>query len=79
MWFPDVGDTVRVSRPDMPPALIGGSQDIGNPKHWVEQAFAYWSNDVPGHTPLGRRGVEAVRNVFARSVDCGAARVVSLG
>src|SRR5262249_3589682 len=68
VWFPDVGDTVALSRPDMPSALIGGARDIENPKHWVEQAFAYWSNDVPAHVPLGRRGVEAVRDVFARSV-----------
>lgn len=68
VWFPDVGDTVALSRPDMPPALIGGARDIENPKHWVEQTFAYWSNDVPAHVPLGRRGVEAVRDVFARSV-----------
>lgn len=68
VWFPDVGDTVVLSRPDMPPALIAGAKEIENPKHWVEQAFAYWSNDVPGHTPLGRRGVEAIRDVFARTV-----------
>jgi hypothetical protein len=68
VWFPDVGDTVVLSRPDMPPALIGGAKDIENPRHWIEQAFAYWSNDVPGHTPLGRRGVEAIRDVFARTV-----------
>lgn len=68
VWFPDVGDPAALSRPDMPPSLIGGAQDLENPRIWVEQAFAYWSNDVPGHTPLGRRGVEAVRDVFARSV-----------
>jgi superfamily I DNA/RNA helicase len=68
VWFPDVGDTVALSRPDMPPVLIGGARDIENPKHWVNQVFAYWSNDVHGHAPLGRRGVEAVRDVFARTV-----------
>lgn len=68
VWFPDVGDPAALSRPDMPAALIGGAQDLENPKHWVDHAFAYWSNDAPGHTLLGRRGVEAIQDVFARSV-----------
>ena len=68
VWFPDVGDTAVLSRPDMPPALIGGARDLEDPRRWMEQAFEYWSNDVRGHTPLGRRGVGAVRDVFARTV-----------
>ena len=68
VWFPDVGDTVVLSRPDMPLALIGGARDLEDPRRWMEQAFEYWSNDVPSHTPLGRRGVGAVRDVFARTV-----------
>lgn len=68
VWFPDVRDTAALSRPDLPPALIGGASDVENPTHWIEQAFRYWSNHAPSHTPLGRRGIEAVRNLFARSV-----------
>lgn len=68
VWFPDVGDTVVLSRPDMPPPLVGGAKDLEKPTHWVEQAFRYWSNDAPGHAPLGRRGVEVVRDLFARTV-----------
>lgn len=68
VWFPDVGDPAALSRPDMPAALIGGANDLENPTRWIEQAFAYWSNDVPGRAALGPRGVEAVRQVFARSV-----------
>ena len=68
VWFPDVGDTAVLRRPDMPPALIGGARDLEDPRRWMEQAFEYWSNDVPGHTPLGRRGIRAFRDVFARTV-----------
>ena len=68
VWFPDVGDTAVLSRPDMPPALIGGARDLEDPKRWMEQAFDYWSNNVRSHTPLGRGGVGAVRDVFARTV-----------
>ena len=67
VWFPDIGDPAALSRPDMPPTLIGGANDIKDPTRWVRQAFDYWSSDGPRYTPLGRRGVEFVRDVFART------------
>jgi hypothetical protein len=68
VWFPDVGDPGALSRPDMPPELIGGAKDLVNPGQWVEHAFAYWSGDAPKYTRLGSRGIEVVRSIFARSV-----------
>jgi hypothetical protein len=67
VFFPDVGDPNSLSRPDMPPALIGCARALQNPKAWINAVFIYWSNDVSGFTPLGRRGVDVLRNVFARS------------
>jgi hypothetical protein len=34
---------------------------------WVESVFAYWGNDASGFSPLGKRGLDVLREVFARS------------
>lgn len=65
--FPDIGDANALSRPDMPAALIGCAKDLRDPRAWIEGVFAFWGNDAPGSSPIGRRGVEVVRDVFARS------------
>lgn len=67
VFFPDVGDANALSRPDMPPALIGCARDLRDSKKWIDTVFAYWSNAASSCTPLGRRGVDALREVFARS------------
>lgn len=67
VFFPDIGDANALSRPDMPSALIGCAKDLEDPKAWIDAVFAYWSNDVPAFTPMGRRGVDVFREVFARS------------
>ncbi len=67
VFFPDVGDTHVLSRPDMPEALIGSAKTLQDPKSWIDRVFAYWGNDVESFTPIGRRGIEVVRDVFARS------------
>lgn len=69
VFFPDVGDAKGLSRPDMPEALIGCSKDIESPRSWVERVFGYWTADSPGFTPMGRRGIEIFREVFARSFE----------
>ena len=67
VFFPDVGDTNVLSRPDMPGALIGSAKSLQDPKSWIDGAFAYWGNDAGSFTPIGRRGIDVVREVFARS------------
>lgn len=67
VFFPDVGDANALSRPDMPSTLIGCSDDLKDPKAWLNSVFDYWCNDVPGFTPIGRRGLNIFRDVFARS------------
>ena len=51
----------------MPPSLIGCAKDLQNPKAWIDAVFAYWGNDSSGFTPMGKRGVDVFREVFARS------------
>ncbi|MBX7136111.1 MAG: ATP-binding domain-containing protein [Fimbriimonadaceae bacterium] len=67
VFFPDIGDANALSRPDMPAALIGCAKDLREPRAWLEGVFRFWGNDAPGFDPIGRRGVEVVRDVFARS------------
>ena len=67
VFFPDVGDTNVLSRPDMPAVLIGSAKTLLEPKAWIDSAFAYWGNDAGSFTPIGRRGIDVVREVFARS------------
>lgn len=67
VFFPDVGNANVFSRPDMPATLIGCAKDLQAPKAWIDAAFTYWGNDVSSFTPLGRRGLDVLRDVFARS------------
>jgi len=67
VFFPDVGDVNALSRPDMPDVLIGSAKTLQEPRAWIDGAFAYWGNDAGNFTPIGRRGIEVVREVFARS------------
>lgn len=67
LFFPDVGDVNALSRPDMPAALIGSARSLHQPKDWIDSAFAYWGNDAGSFTQIGRRGIDVVREVFARS------------
>lgn len=67
VFFPDVGDTNALSRPDMPALLIGTSSTLKDPKKWIDDAFTYWGNNAGSLTPIGRRGIDVIREVFARS------------
>lgn len=67
VFFPDVGDVSTLSRPDMPAALIGSAKTLHEPKAWLDNAFAYWGSNEGGFTSIGRRGIDIVRDVFARS------------
>ena len=67
VFFPDIGDSGALSRPDMPAALIGTARTLQDPKSWIEGAFAYWGNDAGSFSAIGRRGIDVVREVFAKS------------
>lgn len=67
VFFPDVGDTKVLSRPDMPTALIGSSISLEDPKQWIDRAFDYWGDDAGSFSPIGRRGMQVLQEIFARS------------
>jgi hypothetical protein len=66
-FFPDLGDVQALSRPDMPPMLIGCAKNLREPRAWIDGAFSYWKNDVAGFAQMGGRGIEVLREVFGRS------------
>ena len=67
VFFPDLDDTNALSRPDLPATLIGGLNDLQGVRAWIDAVFSYWSNDASSFTPLGKRGVDVLREVFAKS------------
>lgn len=78
VFFPDVGNVDALSRPDLPVSLLGCSRDLDNIKNWIEAAFSYWNNDEINITPLGRKGIEVIRDIFARSFVAAPLVVVQL-
>lgn len=64
-FFPDIGDGKRLAGPDAPADIIGDRSDMDRLAGWVDAAFDYWAGEEPGDAP-GARGVEAVRDLFAR-------------
>ena len=69
VFFPDIDRVDAVSRPDLPAALIGCARDLVSPQEWTESVFGYWERNARNAAPLGRRGVEVIRDVFARSFE----------
>ena len=67
VFFPDVGDINVLIRPDMPSVLIGSTYTLQDPKRWIDAAFNYWGENTTKYRSIGRRGVEVIRKVFARS------------
>ncbi len=67
IFFPDVGDAHLFNRPDMPSELIGTADTLQDIRAWVDGSFQYWGDKSSGYAPIGRRGIEVVRKVFARS------------
>lgn len=69
VFFPDIASVATVSGPDLPAALIGCAADLERPQRWVDAAFAFWEANARNAAPLGRKGVDAVREVFGRSFE----------
>lgn len=69
VFFPDIGNARALLRPDLPEALIGTEASLLSARKWVEQVFQYWSNQDPTQKPLGRKGVDMMSRVFARSFE----------
>lgn len=69
VFFPDIGDADALRRPDLPAALIGTATDLQSPRRWIDSVFTYWGANARDVVPPGRRGIEVIREVFARSFE----------
>ena len=67
VFFPDVGNSKPLARPDMPAELIGVSGTLREPQSWIDAMFSYWGRDSGNITRIGQGGVDFVKEVFARS------------
>ncbi|MQB35118.1 DUF2075 domain-containing protein [Agrobacterium rhizogenes] len=70
VFVPDVGDGKRLQGPDAPAEIIGDRSDLTALASWVDGAFRYWTSrsDNPRTNPIGPRGLDAARKIFARVV-----------
>ena len=69
VFFPDIADPAKPSRPDLPRVLVGTSNDLRDPRRWINSVFDYWVNEMGNFTPLGHYGVKMIREIFARSFE----------
>jgi hypothetical protein len=69
LFFPDIGDANKLSRPDMPAFLIGCKENLNNPKKWIDGIFKYWCGDNKNFIPISKKGIDIIRNVFGRSFE----------
>lgn len=69
VFFPDINDAVPIIRSDLPECLIGVADDLGNIDDWTRGALEYWSSNDDRAEPIGRRGMEIIRNTFAHSFE----------
>ncbi len=67
VFFPEVYDTNALTSPDLPATLIGGLNDLQGIRAWIDGVFSFWRNDTSRFTPLGKPGVNVLREVFAKS------------
>jgi len=71
VFFPDIGDGKRLKGPDAPAEIIGDRNDLAALRPWLDGVFRYWTSQdgAPKTNPIGPRGVDAARKIFARVVE----------
>lgn len=69
VMFPDLTETQRPSRPDLPEQLVGVEPELANAEAWLTSAFEYWQGESDQQDPLTNAGISFFDNVFARSFE----------
>ncbi|WP_281889545.1 nuclease-related domain-containing DEAD/DEAH box helicase [Paenibacillus sp. YYML68] len=67
VFFPDIRDSKLLERPDMPAVLIGTNNHLTDIKKWVEGCVDFWTDDDQMTTPIGHKGLDIFKKVFAKS------------
>jgi len=68
-FFPDIHDARPMVRPDLPETLIGVDCDLESIDEWVRVAMKYWSESNRVVAPLGRHGMQLIKDTFAHSFE----------
>lgn len=69
VFFPDISNSDKVSRNDMPSLLIGTSANFEMIETWVNGVFEYWHNDDSSQSPIGKAGIDIMKMTFSRSFE----------
>ncbi len=67
VFFPDIRDSKLLERPDMPAHLIGTNNNLADIKKWLEDCIEFCTDDDPISTPIGQKGLDIFKKVFAKS------------
>ena len=68
VFFPDIGDSIRLRGPDAPSEIIGDEGDLDHLGDWIDQVFRYWASEQQVQLDeIGTRGVNTLSSIFART------------
>jgi len=68
-FFPGIGNGDQLRGPDAPLEIIGDRNDMDSLQQWVSHALTYWGRNDDRLEDLGKRGVDAIVDTFARRVS----------
>jgi hypothetical protein len=67
VFFPDIAHAQKLEKPDLPLEILGTNEHLHEAEKWVSKAFEYWAGESDRTEPLGKAGVDLIREIFARS------------
>ncbi len=69
VMFPDLTESQRPSRPDLPEQIVGIETDLADAEAWLTSVFDYWRGQSDQQDPLTNAGISLFDSVFARSFE----------
>ena len=67
--FPDLVDSQRPTRPDLPSRIVGVESELANANAWLLDIFEFWQGEDERQVPISRSGIALFDTVFARSFE----------
>ena len=65
--FPDLVNSQRPTRPDLPTRIVGVEQELADSETWLQDVFEFWKGEDKRQEPITRSGIALFDSVFARS------------
>ncbi len=69
VMFPDLTESQRPSRSDLPKQIVGIETDLAGSEAWLTSVFDYWRGESDQKDPLTKAGISLFDSVFARSFE----------